>query len=93
MMPDAPTNVPATMRRLLSSTNPDAATASPVNEFSSEMRTGTSAPPMGSTKIRPNTRERPRMTKTNAMFPVTRARMISTPMAKPTRALMNCCAG
>ncbi len=37
----------------MSRTNPLAATASPVNEFSSEMSTGTSAPPMGSTKMTP----------------------------------------
>ena len=64
MMPEAPTSVPATMSRSLSRTKPDAATARPVNEFSSEMSTGTSAPPMGSTKITPSTRESPRMTQT-----------------------------
>ena len=58
MMPEAPTRVPATMSRLLSSTKPEAATARPVKEFSSEMSTGTSAPPMGSTKITPSTRAR-----------------------------------
>ena len=55
MMPEAPTSVPATISRSLSSTKPDAATARPVNEFSSEISTGTSAPPMGSTKITPST--------------------------------------
>ena len=56
MIPEAPTSVPATIRRSLSSTNPDAATARPVNEFNNEISTGTSAPPMGSTKITPSTR-------------------------------------
>ena len=64
MMPEAPTRVPATISSALSSTNPDAATASPVNEFSSEMSTGTSAPPMGSTKITPSTSASTRMTQT-----------------------------
>ncbi len=64
MMPEAPTSVPATISRSLSSTKPEAATARPVNEFSSEMRTGTSAPPMGSTKITPRTRASPRMIQT-----------------------------
>ena len=62
MMPEAPTSVPATMRRSLSSTNPDAATARPVNEFNSEMSTGTSAPPMGSTKMTPSTSANPSRT-------------------------------
>ena len=52
-MPEAPTRVPATMSRVLSSVNPDAATARPVKAFSREMSTGVSAPPMGSTKIAP----------------------------------------
>ncbi len=46
-MPDAPTRVPAMISRLLLRVKPEAATASPVNEFSSEMSTGTSAPPIG----------------------------------------------
>ena len=57
-MPEAPTRVPATIRRLESSVKPDAATASPVNEFSSEISTGTSAPPIGRTKITPSSSER-----------------------------------
>ncbi len=58
MMPEAPTRVPATIRRLLSSTKPEAATARPVNEFSNEIRTGTSAPPMGNTKAAEHERQR-----------------------------------
>ena len=63
-MPDAPTSVPATMSRLLSSVKPDAATARPVNEFSSEISTGTSAPPIGRTKITPRTNARARIGQT-----------------------------
>ena len=77
----------------MSSTKPDAATARPVNEFSSEIRTGTSAPPMGRTKMTPSTRESTRMIQTKAMFPVTSARMIMTPMATPTSALITCWPG
>ena len=44
-VPDAPTRVPATMSSVIRSTAPLAATARPVNAFSSEMTTGTSAPP------------------------------------------------
>ena len=36
-------------------TNPAMATAVPVNAFSSEMTTGMSAPPIGSTIVTPNT--------------------------------------
>ena len=64
MMPEAPTSVPATISRSLSSTKPEAATARPVNELSSEMSTGTSAPPMGRTKITPSTRASTRMIQT-----------------------------
>ena len=64
MMPEAPTSVPATISRALSSTNPEAATASPVNEFRREMSTGTSAPPMGNTKITPSTSASTRMIQT-----------------------------
>ena len=64
MMPDAPTRVPATISRLESSTKPEAATARPVNEFKSEISTGTSAPPIGSTKITPSARASTKMTQT-----------------------------
>ncbi len=93
MMPEAPTRVPATMSSALSSTKPDAATASPVKEFNSEISTGTSAPPIGSTRITPSTRESTRMIQTNAMFPVTSARTTMTPMASPTSALITCWPG
>jgi len=53
-----PTSVPATMSRLLSRVKPDAATARPVKELSNEMSTGTSAPPMGSTKMIPMASDR-----------------------------------
>ena len=54
-VPDAPTSVPLMMSALLCSTNPVAATASPVNEFRSEITTGMSAPPMGVTMSTPKT--------------------------------------
>ena len=52
-VPDAPTSVPATMSSVLLRVKPEAATARPVKELSREMSTGTSAPPMGSTKMAP----------------------------------------
>ena len=64
IMPEAPTSVPATMRRALSRTKPDAATARPVNELSSEISTGTSAPPMGRVKMTPSASASARMNQT-----------------------------
>ncbi len=49
-VPLAPTRVPATTSTTECSTKPLAATARPVKELRSEMSTGTSAPPIGSTK-------------------------------------------
>ena len=47
--PDAPTSAPATISAQFPMTNPAIATAVPVNAFSSEITTGMSAPPIGST--------------------------------------------
>src|SRR5665213_2112262 len=56
-VPEAPTSAPATIRTLLPSTKPVDAAARPVNELSSEMTTGMSAPPIGSTNRIPSTNE------------------------------------
>ncbi len=53
--PDAPTIMPATIIAVLFSANPAAAADNPVIAFSSEMTTGMSAPPIGSTTISPST--------------------------------------
>ena len=52
-VPDAPTSMPLTISTLFSSSKPVAAAASPVNAFSSEITTGMSAPPIGSTNRTP----------------------------------------
>ncbi len=57
MLPDAPTSAPATISAQFPITNPAIATAVPVNAFSSEMTTGMSAPPIGSTIMTPNASE------------------------------------
>ncbi len=54
MLPDAPTSAPATISAQLPMTKPAIATAVPVNAFSSEITTGMSAPPIGSTIMTPN---------------------------------------
>ena len=51
--PDAPTRAPPMIRTGLPSTKPAIATAMPVNELSSEMTTGMSAPPIGSVIVTP----------------------------------------
>ena len=48
-VPDAPTSMPLTISTFECRTNPVAAAARPVNAFSSEITTGMSAPPIGST--------------------------------------------
>src|SRR6266542_2332115 len=53
-VPDAPTSIPLTMSTFSCRTNPVAAAARPVNALSSEMTTGMSAPPIGSTNRMPN---------------------------------------
>ena len=92
-IPDAPTRVPATISRLLSSVKPEAATARPVKELSSEMRTGTSAPPMGSTKMTPRTSDSTAVATSRGTLPVTSVPMASATMATPTSALITCWAG
>ncbi len=56
-VPDAPTSAPAMMSTLLPSTKPVEAAARPVNELSSEITTGMSAPPIGSTNRMPSTND------------------------------------
>ena len=53
--PDAPTIMPATIIAVLFSARPAAAADRPVRALSSEMTTGMSAPPIGSTTINPST--------------------------------------
>ena len=92
-MPEAPTSVPAMISRLLLRVNPEAATARPVKEFSSEISTGTSAPPMGSTKITPSTRESSAVATNRGTLAVTTVATASPTMARPTMALITCWAG
>ena len=52
--PEAPTIIPATIIAVLFSASPAAAADSPVSALSSEITTGMSAPPIGSTTSSPN---------------------------------------
>ncbi len=58
------------IRTGLSRTKPAIATAVPVNEFSSEITTGMSAPPMGSVIVMPKIRAAARITSMIATFGV-----------------------
>ncbi len=56
MPPEAPTSAPLMIRTGFWMTNPAIAAAVPVNEFSSEITTGMSAPPIGRTIVTPKMR-------------------------------------
>ena len=51
--PDAPTNAPLIIKALFINTNPVAAAATPEYEFSNDITTGISAPPIGMVKVIP----------------------------------------
>ena len=65
IVPDAPTIIPATIITGLLKATPVAAADNPVNAFKSEMTTGMSAPPIGSTSMTPRTAEVTRMPRMN----------------------------
>ena len=54
IVPEAPTMMPPTISAVLSSAMPAAAADRPVSAFSSEITTGMSAPPIGSTTMLPS---------------------------------------
>jgi len=64
--PDAPTIIPATISAVLFSARPVAAAESPVNALSSEITTGMSAPPIGSTTMLPSTAAASRIPRMNS---------------------------
>ena len=57
IVPEAPTIMPATISAVLLSASPVAAAERPVKAFSSEITTGISAPPIGSTTKSPSSAE------------------------------------
>ena len=59
IVPEAPTSMPATIRTVFESTKPVADAARPVNALSSEITTGMSAPPIGSTNRMPKSSASP----------------------------------
>ena len=93
-MPEAPTSIPATISTVESSTNPVAEAARPVNAFRSEITTGMSAPPIGSTKRIPKRSASPISASSahSASTPAITA-MPSPTAPRKTAALATFCAG
>ena len=92
--PEAPTSMPATISATLSSARPAAAAERPVNAFSSEITTGMSAPPIGSTNMFPSTAAATRIRMKRPSDSVPDAIAIAEPThtaSSPT--LMNCWPG
>jgi hypothetical protein len=93
-VPDAPTSAPLTIRTLLCSTKPVADAARPVNAFNSEITTGMSAPPMGSTKRTPKSAAQPRTIASShsSCTPATVAAPTATAV-RSTSPFTTCCPG
>ena len=92
--PEAPTSMPPTISATLSSAIPAAAADRPVKAFSSEITTGMSAPPIGSTNMLPSSAAATRITTNSPCDSVPAAIAIAQPTAtasSPT--LMNCWPG
>ena len=92
-MPDAPTIIPATIIAVLLSAIPVAAADRPVNAFSSEITTGMSAPPIGSTiafpRIAAATRI-PRMNSACECVPAASTTALTTVINSSTPLMIDC---
>jgi hypothetical protein len=89
IVPEAPTIIPATIIAVLFSAIPVAAADSPVNAFSSEITTGMSAPPMGSTTMFPRIAAAPRIPRMNRPWEWTpEASAIAEPIVITNRAAL-----
>src|SRR5439155_11457539 len=87
---DAPTSVPLMISAGLPSTNPVEATARPVNELSSEITTGMSAPPIGITIMTPNTEATANSAENSGLPPPTKPSATMMPTtARNSAPLMN----
>ena len=92
IVPEAPTIMPATISAVLFSAMPVAAALRPVNALSSEITTGMSAPPIGSTTKLPSTAaaSSSTMMRPSASEPATIATAQATATSSSTR-LSTCC--
>ena len=94
IVPEAPTIMPATISAVLSSAMPVAAALRPVNALSSEITTGMSAPPIGSTTKLPSSARGDEQGDHQALAGLARRR---SPRRRPTAMtssspLSSCCA-
>ena len=88
IVPDAPTIIPATIITVLFKATPVAAADSPVNALSSEITTGMSAPPIGSTTMLPRSAETTRIPRMNSAWewdPANRMTALSTAIVNNAR--------
>ena len=90
-MPEAPTSEPATMRILLLMAKPAAQAARPEYEFSRDITTGMSAPPMGITAITPKSRERVTTKKSHCVLPGSRQNIVALAKIPSTSKLLTIC--
>ena len=90
-VPDAPTSMPLTISTLFSSSKPVAAAARPVKALRSEITTGMSAPPIGSTNRTPKTNAPPTSAHSShsCWTPATSA-IPAAAQARKSAALTNC---
>ncbi len=86
MVPEAPTIIPATISAVLLRATPVAAADRPVNALSSEITTGMSAPPIGSTTMLPSTAAASRIPSTNRAWECVPA---ASTIADPTQITNN----
>ncbi len=93
-VPEAPTSAPLMISTLFPSTKPVSAAASPVNELSSEMMTGISAPPIGSTNSTPSSAAAPTATKNaGTVYWLAMTKPAATTIVSATSALTICWPG
>ena len=86
--------MPPTISATLSSAMPAAAAERPVRAFSSEITTGMSAPPMGSTTMLPSTAAASRIRRNSPSLSAPAAIATAAPTATSSSArFTNCCAG
>ena len=94
IVPEAPTIMPATISATLSSAMPAAAADRPVNALSSEITTGMSAPPIGSTNMLPSSAAAIRMpTKSHSSVLPATIMPEKTRQVRSSARLISCCSG
>ena len=89
--PEAPTSMPPTISATLSSAMPAAAADRPVNAFSSEITTGMSAPPIGSTNMLPSSAAPTRIARKSSSDSVPAAMITAQAITTASSAMLRNC--